>query len=162
MSILDDNSGLNMSSTGLRVSGEMKRNWSVTSKWALFLAIIGFIYIAFTLFSLGTTADSLQAMSMMMGDNPMLEMVGRFMPFMNVFSLIVVAVMFFINFYHLRFATQLQKALNFNDQPAFVKSWMNLRNHFMIFGIMVCVLLAFYIVLLIIGLSLMSGTNNLG
>lgn len=158
MSILDDNSTQNMSSgNGLGVTNEMKRNWMATSKWAMFFAILGFIYIGLSLLMIGSMSTVIQMMAAMT-DNPVLEAMGPLMSYMTIFSVLMMAVMFFIHFYHLRFATMIQRAINFTDQIAFDKAWLNLRNHFRIYGIVVCVLIVVYtLVLILVGTVLASS-----
>jgi predicted PurR-regulated permease PerM len=58
-------------------------------------------------------------------------------------------VWFFINLYHLKFASQIQRAIKFSDQKAFENAWENLRNHFRIYGILTCVLILLYLVLVV-------------
>ena len=153
MSILDENSGAS-TNTGLSVTGEMKRNWISTSKWAMFFAIVGFVYIAFALLTMGSTAAIMQTMAMLMRDNPFVDAFMAFIPYMMFITIIMLAVMFFIHFFHLRFSTKIKHAINFSDQQAFTSAWLNLRNHFRLFGIVICVLLAFYVIMLIIGISM--------
>lgn len=153
MSILDENSGA-VTNTGLSVTGEMKRNWIVTAKWAMFFAIVGFVYIAFTLVSLGSVATTMQTMSLLLGDSPFMDIFQTMVPYMVVISVIMMVVMFFIHFFHLRFSMKIQQAIRNTDQEAFTSAWQNLRNHFRIFGIVVCVFIAFYVIMLIVGISM--------
>lgn len=148
MSILDDNSASNINS-GLNVTGSMKRNWITTAKWAMFFAILGFVYIAFTLSSLGSTSTSLQALSMAMGSSPMLSVMYTLVPYMTVISIVVMAATFFINFFHLRFSLRIQKAINQNDQGLFVSAWLNFRNYMRFLGIFVSAIIALYFILLL-------------
>jgi Family of unknown function (DUF5362) len=162
MSILDETLAHNFDdNSGLVVTNNMKRNWITTSKWAMFFAILGFIWIGFSLLSMGSAASTLQMMQMMGGDNPIFEIYGMLMPFLTVITLVVVAVMFFIHFFHLRFATQIQRAVNFTDQAAFVNAWKNLRNHFRLYGILVCVALVFYAIMFIVMFTVMAGKDSL-
>jgi len=161
MSILDDTLAHDKdSNTGLTVTSTMQRNWMTTSKWAMFFAILGFIWIGLSLLSMGSMASAMQMMQMMSGDNPVFAMYGALMPYMTILTLITVAVMFFIHFFHLRFATQIQRAINFTDQTAFVDAWRNLRNHFRIYGILVCVLLVFYGIILVVMVTTVASSNN--
>lgn len=161
MSILDDTLAHDMdSNTGLTVTSTMKRNWMTTSKWAMFFAILGFIWIGLSLLSMGSMASALQMMQMMSGDNPIFAAYGAILPYMTVVTLISVAVLFFVYYFHLRFATQIQRAINFSDQTAFVNAWQNLRNHFRIYGILVCVGLVFYVILLAIVFTTVARSSS--
>lgn len=159
MSILDESTTQNMrSDTGLHVTNEMKRNWITISKWALFLAILGFIYIGLSLLMIGSMSTVLQMMAAMT-DNPVLEAMGPLMSYLTVFTLLMLAVMFFIHYYHLRFSTNIQRAVNFTDQTAFEKAWLNLRNHFRLYGIVVCAIIVLYVILLVVVGSLMANAT---
>jgi hypothetical protein len=159
MSILDENAAQNI--TGLGVTNEMKRSWMSTSKWALFFAIIGFIYIGLSALMLGSMGAIFQSMSMLMGDsNPAFAMFGPMMSYITIIAGLMLVVMFFINFYHLRFANQIQRAVNVSDQNAFEKAWMNLRNHFRLYGIATCVVLALYLIMFIV-IGTMAANSTL-
>jgi hypothetical protein len=153
MSILDENIGQSNKTEGVRVTGEMKRNWIITSKWAMFFAIFGFIYIGLSVLAFGTMGSAIQTL-MTLSDNPFLDAFGPLMSYFTAFMVIMLAVWFFINFYHLRFANYMQRAVNFTDQDAFEKSWLNLRNHFRLFGIVVVAVLVLYALMLVVALSL--------
>lgn len=157
MSILDENAARDPNS-GLGVTNEMKRSWMAISKWALFFAVIGFIYVALSLLMLGSIGTMLDMMRAISGDNPVLDAMGPLMSYVTIISGLLMVVIFFVNFYHLRFATQIQRAVNFSDQSAFEKAWLNLRNHFRLYGIATCVMIAFYLILLILIGTVLSNT----
>jgi hypothetical protein len=157
MSILDDNTVVSHGNTsGLSVSAEMKRNWMTTSKWAMFFAIVGFVYIGFNLLSIGSMAATFRMLATM-SSNPFIDAIGPMVPYITVFSLLMMVVVFMICFYHLRFSSQLKKAVNFTDQLAFEQAWMNLRNHFRLYGITVCVVLAMYLIMAVFFVSMMAS-----
>ena len=158
MSILDENTARNMNANaGLGVSSEMKRSWTTISKWALFFAVIGFVYIGLSLLMLGSMGAMLEMMARMGGDNPIFAAIGPMMSYMTIISVVMMAFLFFVNFFHLRFSTQIKQAVNFNDQSAFEKSWMNLRNHFRLYGILICVIMVFYVIMIIVVGSAVAG-----
>lgn len=159
MSILDDNTSIQPDS-GLKPTGEMKRNWIITSKWAMFFAILGFIYIGFALLTIGAMGTMLQTMGTLMGENPATGLFVAIAPYMTIMTLFSVALLFFINYFHLQFALKIKQALNVNDQGAFVAAWKNLRNHFRIFGIMVCVMIGLYLIVFIAGLSMLGAAST--
>lgn len=161
MSILDENITQNMSSSGgLKVTGYMKQSWMTTSKWAMFFAILGFVNIGFSVLMLGSMGGILQMMMAMGGDNGAFQMMSMILPYISGITLLLSAVMFFIHFYHLRFSNLIQRSVNFTDQDAFEKGWMNLRNHFRLYGIVVCVMIGFYIIMIgVVGSMVASGSN---
>ncbi|MBK6997460.1 MAG: hypothetical protein IPH31_22080 [Lewinellaceae bacterium] len=156
MSILDENAAQH---NGLSVTGEMKRSWMSISKWAMFFAIIGFIYIGLSLLMIGSMGTMLQMIMAMGGDNPVFSVIAPMMSYITIISVLMMAVMFFINFYHFRFASQIQRAVNFTDQTSFEKSWLNLRNHFRLYGITVCALIVFYVILIVVIGSMMASST---
>lgn len=147
MSILDDNNAANIRS-GLNVTGSMKRSWVTAAKWAMFFAILGFIYSALVLLSLGSAANTMQMMGMAMGSNPMLSTMYALMPYMTIISVVIMAAAVFINYFHLQFSLKIQKAVNQTDQGAFTSAWLNMRNYMRFLGIFVSVILGFYLILL--------------
>jgi hypothetical protein len=156
MSILDENIAQNPNSDGsIGVTSEMKRNWMATSKWAMFFAILGFIYIGLSLLMIGSMGNVIQMMMIMAGDNPILAAMAPMMSYITVITAIMLVVMFFVNFFHFRFATQIQHAINFTDQSSFDKSWLNLRNYFRTYGIATIAVMVFYVIMLaVIGSTL--------
>ncbi len=150
---IDDNSGLN-------VTNRMKGNWMTTSKWAMFLAILGFVFLGIRLLSIGGAASSLQAMRMIGGDNPIFGMVEMLLPYLTIIILVTVAVLFFVYFFLLRFSTQIQRAVNFTDQAAFVNAWQNMRNHYRILGILICVSLVFYAIMIVVMFTVIASKNS--
>lgn len=137
---------LNDNFDGLRVTNEMKRNWLSTSKWARFFAILGFVIVGLYLLLLGSLGAIFETLSALSG-NPMLGMmVGPMMTYIMVFIAIMLLVQAAYHYYHLRFANDMKNSLEFTDQTAFEQSWKNLRNHFRIFGILIIVVLVFYVI----------------
>ena len=133
----------------VRVSPMMKKSWKQIASWATFFSIIGFIGVFIQLIYL-LIAASLVARYVRMSDESV-QMGNTYLIYNKtflvglVFCLIVIMVaLFFIHFYHLKFANLIQKAIRGNDQIIFEKAWRNLRNHFRLYG----VVLILYILLL--------------
>ena len=157
MSILDDNSAQNMGNgAGLSVSAGMKRNWMTTSKWAMFFAILGFVYVGINLLSIGAVSSMMQMIATM-SDNPMLEAILPLMSYFTIISVVGMIALFFVCFYHLKFSTNIQRAVNFTDQVAFENAWLNLRNHFRLYGILICVVIVLYIVMMVVAMSMLAS-----
>ncbi len=125
----------------VRVSPMMKKNWKQIASWATFFSIIGFVGVFIQLIYL------LIAITFFSRDRGVISSHVDFNPFifggLLSYSVIVVA-LFFIHFYHLKFANLIQKAIRSNDQIIFEMAWRNLRNHFRLYG----VVLILYILLL--------------
>lgn len=131
---------------GLRVTNEMKRNWLSTSKWARFFAILGFVIAGLYLLFLGSMGAMFETISRLSGNAMMGMMLAPMMTYITVFIAIMLVVQIAYHYFHLRFANDMKKSLQFTDQTAFEQSWKNLRNHFRIFGILIIVVLVFYVI----------------
>lgn len=134
---------------GLRVTRNMKINWLTTSKWVIFLSVLGFI---FTALSLGITFFMMPMIRMalaMSGQSMLADMIESIGTAYIVFMLLMSAVAFFIYFFQLRFATGIQRAMRYDSQDSFEFAWRNLRNHLRLAGIVTIVMIALYIVMLV-------------
>jgi hypothetical protein len=150
MSNFDQNTSQHRNSWGeFGVTEAMKRNWMSISKWALFFSILGFIYVGLSVLMLGSMGTILELLAAMGDENPVLSLFSPFLSYITVVTGIILVVWFFINLYHLKFASQIQRAIKFSDQKAFENAWENLRNHFRIYGILTCVLILLYLVLVV-------------
>lgn len=149
----------------LRVTSGMENNWRITSKWAMFFAVLGFIGAG--LYLLGAVAIiPVFRMMISMGTlpEPIATLLGSMSWFFVLIYLLAVAAMFFLALFHLKFSNGINRAINFTDQNSFEIAWRNLRNHFRLNGIMIIISIALYIVLIAvaasIGASAMDQLNN--
>ncbi len=149
MEILDNQYTQETGNEGLQVTRNMKTNWLTTSKWAMFLAILGFIYTALALVVVAFMMPMMQTALTMTGQSELAGLMESAGIVFVIFMLLVVAVMFFIHFFHLRFATGIQRAIQHDSQDAFESAWRNLRNHFRLNGIITIAVLAIYVIALI-------------
>ena len=163
MSMYDnETTQLNGDFAGLRVTNEMKRNWMSTSKWARFFAIFGFVVAGLYLLFIGSMGTMMETIAALSG-NPMLGMMmGPMMTYIMVFTAIVLLVQVVYHYFHLRFANDMKKSLEFTDQTAFEQSWKNLRSHFRIFGIMLVVVLVFYVIGIAAMVSMLGAASSGG
>ncbi len=158
----DETTPLNDNFSGLRVTNEMKRNWLSTSKWARFFAILGFVIVGLYVLLLGSLGTIMQTLGNLTGNPMMSMMITPALTYITVFVAIMLLVQAAYHYYHLRFANDMKKSLQFTDQDAFEQSWRNLRNHFRIFGILVVVALVFVLIALTAMGYLMSSLSNGG
>ncbi|MDG1039851.1 MAG: hypothetical protein P8H13_09600 [Polaribacter sp.] len=135
----------------MRNSAELKLNESAigflkeTAKWANFLAIMGFVGIVLMVliaFFMGTLFTAL----------PNADELPYAGPIMIITYLIVAFLYFFPILYMYRFATKMKVALNRNNQEVLNDALMNLKSHYKFIGILTIVFLAFYTVILLLGL----------
>lgn len=149
MEILDNQFAQDSGKDGLQVTRNMKINLLSTSKWVMFLAILGFIVTGLTLLAASVMMPMLNMILTMSGQSALASQLEAAGALFMVFMLLMVAVMFFVHFFHLRFAAGLQRSMQYDSQVAFESSWRNLRNFFRINGIITIVMLVIYAVVLI-------------
>lgn len=153
------------SNDNLRVTSTMENNWRITSKWAMFFAVLGFIGAG--LYLLGAVAIvPVFRMMIAMGTlpEPVSTLLGSMSWLFVLIYLLAVASMFFLSLFHLKFSNGINRAINFTDQNSFENAWRNLRNHFRLYGLIIIISFVLYIVLIAvavtIGTSTMEQLNN--
>lgn len=143
----------------LQFTQQAQNFYRETSKWATFLAILGFlgsgfmVIIAFIMFAMGSIIGE------GMGNNPMAGMFSGGI-FGGVYILFAI-INFFPALYMFKFASKAKTALNNNSTTELTESFENLKSYFKFTGIAVIVVIALYIVLIIgavvVGASAASG-----
>lgn len=127
--------------TPLVVNSEMQDYLRSSSKWSVFLSILGFIG-AGIMVMLGifmtVLGGSMSAMS-----NPVLP--TKIMPFLGVFYLLFAIVYVLPSLYLFQFANKTKKSLETNDQDLLTQGVKNLKLCFKTLGILsiVCIVLTF-------------------
>lgn len=118
--------------------------------WAKFLAIIGFIY-CFLIVILAFFMGTFLSMFTDMGDSDLSGTgMGIFTGgFMTVLLIAIACLYFFPCLYLYRFADKMQVALRNADQGNLTGSFQNLRANLRFMGILVIVVISFYVLLLI-------------
>ena len=149
MEILDNQFAQDSGKDGLQVTRNMKINWLSTSKWVMFLAILGFIFTGLMVLMASVMMPMLNMILTMSGQSALARQLEAAGTLFMVFMLLMVAVMFFIHYFHLRFANGLQRSMQYDSQVAFESAWRNLRNFFRINGIITIAMLVIYAVVLI-------------
>ena len=113
-----------------------------TSKWAKFLAILGFIItglvvlvtLVFVVLAFVNFNDESAAYRFGYGIGQLLLVLG------------LLLIYFFPCLYLYRFASKLQTALKINDQPLLVDSFLNLKRCFKFVGVLTLVMILIYVV----------------
>lgn len=125
------------SASQLQPTREIRENWRITARWGNFLAIIGFVFIGFGLLAAFSLSTVINMMSAMGGNNPALELLGSMGGWLAVVVLIGLAVQFMIVLFQYRFAKNLKIAVMQTDQTALEEAWLQFRNLFRWYGIMI-------------------------
>jgi hypothetical protein len=111
------------------------------AKWAKFIAIIGFVFCGLMVVVALFAGTIFASMFSAMGSTGM-GMVGG--GAFTVVYLIFAALWFFPCLYLFRFATQMQSAIQSNEQNKLQLSIRNLKSYFRFLGILFIVILSFY------------------
>lgn len=143
--------------TGLHVTRAMRYNWRSTAKWALFLAIVGLVIAGLSLLALGAMIPMMTNMMEMAGNEAAAELFRSSGSYISILAGMATIATIVVHYFHLRFATDMQNALQFNDQDKFESSWRHLRYYFRVLGILTISYIALYIVVLIFMASFISG-----
>lgn len=149
MEILDNQHAQEAGDAGLQVTRDMKINWLSTSKWAMFLAILGFIYTALAFLAMLFMMPMMKMAMTMSGQVELAQLIESAGAVFVVVMMLALAVMFFIHLFHLRFATNIQRAMQYESQDAFESAWRNFRNYFRLNGIITIAMIALYVIALI-------------
>ncbi|MBK8195043.1 MAG: hypothetical protein IPK76_18205 [Lewinellaceae bacterium] len=143
--------------TGLHVTRAMRYNWRSTAKWALFLAIVGLVIAGLSLLSLGTMIPMMTNMMEMAGNEAAAEMFRTAGAYISILAGMATIATIVVNYFHLRFANDMQRALQFNDQDKFESSWRHMRYYFRILGILTISYIVIYVIVLIVMAVFMAG-----
>ena len=123
----------------IQATRSMRQQWYTISRWALFFAIVGFIMTGILLLAIGSLPSLLPLMEYAMGESPMTEAFRSMGVIFIGLIILAIAIQLLLNYWQLRFANQMKRAISFTDQEAFESSWLNLRNFFRAIGIMTLV-----------------------
>jgi len=118
-----------------------------TSKWAKFLAILGYVLMGFLV---------LLALVTIIGFSFMAKAVGKGVPMFWIgLVYIVFAGIYYIPITYLyRFSVQMKQALQTNDESLYASGFQNLKSLFKFTGIFTIVILSLYALILVIALPI--------
>lgn len=149
MEILDNQYTQEAGNDGLQVTRNMKDNWLSTSKWALFLSILGFIYLGLALLAVVFMMPMMRMAFAMSGQTELADLMESAGIAFVIFMLLVLGVWFMITLFHLRFSTGIKRAMQYDSQDEFESAWRSFRNYFRWNGITTIAMIAIYIIALI-------------
>ncbi len=154
---MDMNDVLDGSSAGgseLVITGGIRAFLHETARWAKFIAIVGFVFfgIAVLLILIGG-GTFLSLMTSNLGGG-----VGGGVGLIVVFYFIIFAIGFMVLLALYRFATNLQMALQADDQMYLTTAFENLKRYFKITGIMTAIVVGIYALFLVFGLLFGIGS----
>ena len=139
----------------IEIEQDTLNHLNTTRKWAMFLAIIGFIFLGLMLI-IGLLAGTfLSAFST--GEKGL----GIPESLMFIPVLIIGAIYFFPVLFLFRFSKHTSRAIQTLDKLAFKKAIKNLKAYFAYLGILIILILTFYILVLIIAGSSLAFLKGL-
>jgi hypothetical protein len=140
----------------IEIEHETLKHLNTTRKWAMFLAIIGFIFLGLILIIAIIAGTFLTAFGT--GEN------GLGIPdsLMFIPILLIVGLYFFPVLFLFRFSKHTSHAIQNLDKQALHKGIRNLKLYFAYFGILIILILTLYIVVLIVAGSSMAFLKGLG
>jgi hypothetical protein len=139
----------------IEIEQDTLNHLNTTRKWAMFLAIIGFIFLGLMLI-IGLLAGTfLSAFST--GEKGL----GIPESLMFIPVLIIGAIYFFPVLFLFRFSKHTSRAIQNLDKLAFKKAIKNLKAYFAYLGILIIVVLTFYILVLVIAGSSLAFLKGL-
>ena len=118
--------------------------------WGFFLAIMGFIGVGLIVLIAIFIGPLLSSVSY---DSPISSMAGVGFAFIY---LLIAAIYFFPVYYQYKFSTLIKKAILYKDQVSLELAFKNLKHRYKYIGIMIIVIVGFYLFFAIIGLA--AGT----
>lgn len=124
-----------------------------TAKWAKFLAILGFIGCGF----MAIAAFFLPVLMSLMPGNEMMPMGGALMArgmsaMLTVIYLCFAILLLMPCLYLYRFSTKMKSALIQSDTEVLDSSFSNLKSFFKFYGIMMIIVLSFYVLIFILAI----------
>lgn len=129
-------------------------NWLYDSaRWAKFIAIIGFIFVAFFIviaIFMGPVLSYLNEDIGISTVNPLLS--SGFFP---VFYLILSAIYFFPVYFLFKFSDGVIRAYKADDEEGLNTSFQFLKKHFKFIGILLIIVLAIYVLAFAVGIGAM-------
>ncbi len=136
---------------GLEITPMMKSQLKETSKWAKFLAILGFIGIGLIV---------LAAMFLLIVGNEVPTSLVGASPAILAFIYFVIAGIYFVPIKYLYdFSTQISHAVTTTSQQSFSDAINSLKSHYKFIGIMTIVMLSLYLLLIIAVVTMMASTT---
>ncbi len=119
-----------------------------TAKWANFMSIVGFICLGLLVLMALFGGAAFAAAASEFGGGA--EMIGG--AFFTVIYLLVAVLYFFPIYYLFKFAGNMKAALRAKDEDTLTKAFEYLKSHYKFIGILMIIMLSFYVLIFLFGL----------
>jgi hypothetical protein len=133
----------------LQLNASAKGFLKETAKWTYFLSILGYIGIGFIVFAAIFAGTIFTTIGTTMPGEIMGKFGSAFGIIVTVIYLLIATLYFFPVYYLNKFSSKLKLALRNNDSEILANSFEYLKSHYKYIGIMVLVILSFYVLILL-------------
>jgi len=126
--------------SGLRITSSLRQNWHAASRWGLFFAVLGFLYLGlllFTMFSVASLGGTEAAIMIFM-----VLMIGTFV--------------FIPTWFMFQFSQNIQKGVSNSDIHATETGFSFLRKFYQFAGILLAIVLGIYALIFLIMLLVIA------
>jgi len=128
------------------------------SKWTKFLSIIGFVFTALiALFAFGSSAF-VSILATYSPENPLAAMGSGFL---TVYFLVMALLYFYPSLLLFKQSNAVKKAVLYGDQESLSTAMLNLKSFFKFWGVLMIVLIAFYLMFMLMAIIVGMGTAGL-
>ena len=140
----------------LQLTDQAKSFLKEIGKWAMFLSIVGFIFmglfvlLALLMFSMGSAMGSIGGAG-----------IGAFGAAGGLVYLIMALIYFFPIRYLYMFASKIKAAFNNSNSQQMTDALENLKSHYKYIGIMMIIVLSFYALAIVIGIVAAIGAASM-
>lgn len=114
-----------------------------SAKWSYFLAILGFVGIAFMVIA-GIFMGSVMSM---VPEQPRMGAFGAIQGFMSIIYIVMALLYFFPVYYFFKYASGTKQALNTENSELLADALVNLKSHHKFLGIMAIVIISLYVLM---------------
>jgi len=133
----------NQSILGMEVEPQGRANLTEVARWAKFLAIVGYVFMGLFVLGVAFAWSSFMNAFATYPDPYERSLVSASSGFFLVIIVFVLAVFFVLMFFLLKGANRIKAGLRDNDQAVFNSGLANLRNYFVMFGVLMILRVVF-------------------
>ncbi|MBL7796519.1 MAG: hypothetical protein JNJ90_08460 [Saprospiraceae bacterium] len=122
--------------SGLRITPSLRQNWHIASRWGLFFAVLGFLYLGLLAFMLLSVAG--------LGTVGAGNFGGAEIAVLIFMMLFVGAFVFIPTWFMFQFSQKIQRGVSSNDVQATQTGFTFLRRFYQFVGILLAIVLGMY------------------
>jgi hypothetical protein len=132
------------------ISGEALYNWDSAGSWSKFVAISSLVLVGILFIIVLALGATMQMYMSILSMTDQTGIIGAIMSFFYLFVFMLFGGIGVINYFLIKFAILLKRAIRFTDQDAFEKSWYNLLWSFRAYGIFILAIILYVAITVVI------------